>query len=345
MEVALYWPGEGYYERDSNVIGRRGDYYTNVSTGSLFGSLLAFQFAEWLDELSSGRVQLVEIGAHDGQLAADILACLGRKRPELAKRLDYWIVEPSGRRKSWQAEKLARFSGQIHWLERLGGFPEPGVEGVIFSNEWLDALPVRRFGWDGSTKEWFEWGVNMDLDRFAWARIPLRHGAQLAEELSNAGLDLPGEVLAALPDGFTVEFCPGASRSWAQAASSLQRGRLVTFDYGSTAQELFVPERPQGTLRAYRQHRLSSQLLAEPGEQDLTAHVNFTQILRIGESAGLRTEGLLTQERFLTRIAQQLWRDDTSEQGWCPAQPKQFKILTHPEHLGHAFKVLVQTRH
>ena len=101
MEVALYCPEMGYYERDARRVGRGGDFFTSVSVGSLFGELLAFQFAEWLDRLCRRRVQLVEAGGHDGQLAFDILIWLRREKLELFNRLEYWLVESSARCQAW----------------------------------------------------------------------------------------------------------------------------------------------------------------------------------------------------------------------------------------------------
>ena len=108
MRLALYCPKYGYYEQASGRIGREGDFYTSVSVGSLFGELLAFQCAEWLEELSGVPLQLVEAGAHDGQLAVDILGWLSQNRPEIFRALEYWIIEPSARRRSCASPILRR---------------------------------------------------------------------------------------------------------------------------------------------------------------------------------------------------------------------------------------------
>lgn len=344
MEVALYSPDEGFYERQAAVIGRAGDFFTNVSVGSLFGELLARRFTTWVAPLPGHRVQLVEAGAHDGQLAADILAFLGHTTPDLFARLEYWLLEPSAERRSWQRQKLAPFAAKLRWATHGGDLPESGVNGIIFSNEFLDALPVHRLGWNASSRAWFEWAVGLHQDRFVWERIPVRDTATLNQQLITAGLDWPPEVLAVLPDEFTIELCPQAATWWQQAASALRSGHLLTIDYGATAQDLFPPERPQGTLRAFRDHRLAADLLADPGQQDLTASVNFTALQRLGEAAGLRTEGFLPQSLFLTHIARELWEEDSAHPAWTPAELRQFKTLTHPAHLGRAFKVFIQCR-
>jgi SAM-dependent MidA family methyltransferase len=154
------------------------------------------------------------------------------------------------------------------------------------------------------------------------------------------GSDLPD----VLPDGFTVEISPAAEQWWREATSVLECGRLVTFDYGLTADELFAPERKEGTTRAYSHHRSGGDVLAHPGERDITAHVNFTAIQSAGESAGLRTDAFLTQGQFLTGIASRVWRDGASFGEWTPERTRQFQTLTHPEHLGRSFRVLVQSR-
>ena len=341
MEQALYCPETGYYERDKAAPGRAGDFFTSVTAGPLFGPLLAFQFAEWLENLPAGGVQIVEAGAHDGRLAADILGWLGKMRPALAANLRYWIIEPSPRRRAWQETKLENFAGQVGWFDHPSALADKGVNGVIFSNELLDAFPVRRLGWSAASQSWFEWGVGVRGENFVWEKLS---DPGLADELGAAGLDAPSELLAVLPDGFTVEISPAAAAWWRQAALALRAGKLLTLDYGLAAGEFFAPQRGQGTLRAYHRHHVSGDVLANPGGQDLTAHVNFTHLQRTGEAAGLRTDGLVSQASFLTRIAEKIWREESTFGEWTPATVRQFQTLTHPEHLGRSFRVLTQSR-
>lgn len=348
MELALYCPVCGFYEKESDSPGRHGDFYTSVSVGSLFGELLAFQFSEWLTKAEAANQsprhrpwQLVEAGAHDGRLARDILKWLQRVQPDLATRIEYWIIEPSARRQTWQREWLRDFAPQIRWAARpaeIDAKSSAKVHGVIFSNELLDAMPVHRVGWDAGRREWFEWGVALGAQGFSWTRLPA------VTALSHASMRIAPELLEVLPDGFTTEVCPAAEAWWREAASVLQWGKLLTIDYGLTAQDLFTPARKEGTLRAYHRHRLSADLLSNPGEQDLTAHVNFTAIQSVGEAAGLKTELFQNQAGFLTPIAERAWQPDSRFGSWSTKHTRQFQTLTHPEHLGRAFHVLVQTR-
>lgn len=386
MELALYCPETGYYEAKKDTVGRRGDFITSVSVGSFFGELLAFQFAEWLLAGAEGRdpgvaspastaasnpgakFTIVEAGAHDGRLAGDILAWLQIHRPELFAQLAYVIIEPSLRRREWQGETLKTFAPRVCWLSSLplppgsppadgaGGAAAPGcpLNGILFSNELLDALPVHRFGWDAANKGWFEWKVALQAEHFVWARSadiwpadsarqgPLASGSSAGPWPASLG-QLPPSLLDILSDGYVVESCPAADQWWRAAAGALAQGKLLTIDYGFSAEEMISPARLSGTLRAYRDHRVTADLLANPGAQDLTAHVNFTALQTVGEAAGLRTELVCTQPQFLTQILQKALGEKSLAQ-MNPKQVRQFQTLTHPEHLGRAFRVLVQGR-
>ena len=374
MELALYCPNSGYYETKKDSPGRRGDFYTSVSAGELFGQLLAHQFAEWLGEVRSapafaalrrGRecgVGIVEAGAHDGTLAKDILTWLQSARPKLFGQIEYGIIEPSLHRQAWQKETLKNFAPRVRWFSRFNDSPLQGFNGVIFSNELLDAMPVHRFGWDAKNKNWFEWGVALAGEEFVWARCSdslaspdgEKAGARGAlENLPSSILHLlarrseaeeaPSSLLDVLPDGYIIEICPAAENWWREAASIMKHGRLLTIDYGLTSDEIFSPARTRGTLRAYFRHHATDDLLANVGEQDLTAHVNFSAIQSVGEAGGLKTETLSTQAQFLTRILERASKDKYFGE-WGAKRARQFQTLTHPEHLGRAFRVLIQSR-
>ncbi len=337
MELALYHPGTGYYEREKSP-GKRGDFYTSVSVGSLFGELLAFQFAEWLEAEAGNQkpeVRIIEAGAHDGQLAKDILNWLQSHRPKLFSEINYTIIEPSPCRQKWQRETLKDFKN-VEWFSNFENLksktPNSKLNGIVFSNELLDAFPVRRFGWNAKEKKWFEWGVSFDGDKFVWAKI------QNPEfRIQNSELE------SVLPDNFTLETSPAAESWWRDASKICERGKLLTLDYGLTTEEIFSPARTNGTLRAYFKHRVSDDILANAGEQDITAHINFSAIQKIGEDEGLITEFFDTQSKFLTEILAKAAKSNSFRE-WNSNQTRQFQTLTHPEHLGRAFRVLVQSR-
>lgn len=339
MEVALYCPKTGYYERSSAPVGQRGDFVTSVSIGPLFGQLLAIQFAAWCEQFS-GPVQFVEAGAHNGRLAYDVLDAIRERNSGLFSRLSFVLIEPSQSRRSWQTETLDQFTDRVRWVSSLSELGVGAVNGVIFSNELLDALPIHRLGWDARNQRWFEWGVGLNGPQFEWCRLPDRN-PNWPETLAAAGFILSPELLAVLPDGYVLEVSPAARDWWGDAARALGRGRLMTIDYGLLAEQFIAPERQHGTLRAYRRQQVRGEILDAPGDQDLTAHVNFTPLMRAGESAGLRTETYSSQAEFLLAASRRLWSD-----GVLPgsSEIRQFQALTHPEHLGRSFRVLVQSR-
>jgi SAM-dependent MidA family methyltransferase len=351
MELALYCPKIGYYERPMTAPGRAGDFFTSVSVGPLFGRLLAADFSGRLAKIaapstSSGpapRLHLVEAGAHDGRLALDILSWFEETNSPLQPRLEYVLIEPSDERQAWQKQTLSHFANRVRWCrspEELGGH---SIDGVIFSNELLDAFPVTRLRWNAARQEWKEMGVTGPEGKsgpFVWAELP-SPSVPLEPLLASAGLEIPPALAAVLPEGFTLDLAEGAGRWWAAAARALRHGSLLTIDYGLTAPELLHPSRAGGTLRAYHDHHPEPDLLARPGEQDLTSHVNFTQLQMAGTAAGLSEERFCSQAEFLGPIALELWR------GAGPAsvaETRQFQTLTHPEHLGARFRVLIQAR-
>jgi len=390
MELALYCPVYGYYEKEGDIIGRRGDYYTSVSVGELFGQLLAWQFCDWFARAAQGAgaaglavpprlrtaLQIIEAGAHDGALAKDILEWFRQWRPALFEHLDYCILEPSAVRRRWQQKTLAAFPEHTRWASDFskvhpGSTSQPAFR-IIFANELLEAMPVHRLGWDAPRRAWFEWGVTIRDGRFAWIRLPEEetHGPGLKKkspsdatspiqilqrlfqalqnsELTATGVDYvssTARLLELLPDGFTVEVSSVAEAWWRAAAACLESGKLVTIDYGHRFEEWLSPKRGAGTLRAYRQHHPAREVLDSPGHQDITADVNFTVLEQAGESAGLRTELLVSQSQFLTDIARRIWNGQSEFGPWTAASNRQFQTLTHAEHLGRAFKVIIQSR-
>jgi SAM-dependent MidA family methyltransferase len=339
MNLALYCPELGFYERFPHRISSHGDFYTSVSVGPQFGQLLASQFARWLEPCNYSPCRIVEGGAHDGRLARDLLAWFQTYAPAIYEQLEYWLVEPSARRQQWQADTLAPFVPKLHWVDTLSAIRPNDMRGILFANELLDSFPVHRLGWSRKAEAWFEWGIDQQGPELIWIRLP--------QTPSTAALplpDVPDSLRKQLPDGFTTEVSPDAVAWWRQAAMALGEGRLVTVDYGLRAEDFLDPGRAQGTVRAYHRHRLHSDLLAQPGEQDLTAHVNFTAIEQAGLDLGLQTELWTSQGRFLSGILARNLQDHVPGFMESVAQRRQFQTLTHPDHLGARYQVLIQRK-
>src|SRR5687768_12713418 len=204
MELALYCPKIGYYEHCARSLGRAGDFYTAVSVGPLFGELIGLQFALWLSDLRRDPPTIVEAGAHDGQLALDILKTLQR-----TSLVQYWIVEPSETLRQQQRAKLDVFAGQVTWFASLEEMPH--FSGILFSNELLDALPVHVLRWAGG--QWLERRIAMVNDQFVW-----RDGT-LTTNLNPPVLS--SDLKAVLPEGFQIEVSPAAVHWWGTAAHKL----------------------------------------------------------------------------------------------------------------------------
>ncbi|TSA40978.1 MAG: hypothetical protein D4R57_01185, partial [Verrucomicrobiales bacterium] len=318
MELALYCPDYGYYEKESDTVGKDGDFYTSVSVGSLFGELLAFQFAEWLEKIPDGRVQIVEAAAHDGRLAFDILRWLKQWRPDVFQRIGYRIIEPSARRRRWQEKMLAEFAGHVLWLSSFKPDSSRDIRGVIFANELLDAMPVHRMVWDAKRRDWFEWGVTANSGRFDWVRMSKTVKAKKLEVL-------PDALLEVLPDGYTTEICPAAEDWWRSAAQALKSGKLMTLDYGMNNEAGLSPNHPNGTVRAFRRHKICEDILAEAGEQDITANVDFQAIQQTGEAAGLRTEAFVSQSQFLAGIAGRIMAGGLDSYAWSSQKGRELQ--------------------
>lgn len=341
MEVALYTPGLGYYERPEVSPGAEGDFYTSVGVGPLFGELLAWRFARWLESLGPGTLHVVEAGAHHGQLARDVLEGLRQFAPELLGRIRYLILEPSPARLEIQRRALEGWAGHVEWRQGWEQVPA-GIRGVVFSNELLDAMPCHPLRWSASERAWREWGVGLVEDRLQWVELPPGLASTAALALAPA---VDPSLAGALPDGFQVEASPAAVEWWGQAARALGQGWLATLDYGATDSELLTPRFAPGTLRAYRRHHIQTDPLASPGSCDLTAHVRLGPITHAGEAAGLETEPVVSQGHFLTAIlAEAIQSRPAAFTRLSPGQSRQFQTLTHPSLLGRPFKALVQLR-
>ena len=333
MELSLYHPKYGYYEMDASRIGRGGDFITSVSIGEAFGQLLASRFAKWLDEIE-GAVRIVEIGAHDGQLAYDMLVWLSEYNQSVFSRLKYTIIESSGKRRDWQTDHLAEFDDHVEYFHSLSEMPEIG--GIIYTNELLDAFPVHRICWSASKRDWFELGVSCDAKEFCWVTMQGR-----SSDWRSLLPAWPDSLLDILPDGYNTEISPAAIKWWQTAARHLGKGKLVAFDYGHGPDEWPSPSQHRGTVRGYHKHKRIDNILANPGGQDITAHANFHLIKKQGESAGLTTEQFTSQERFLGSVFAEL------VQGFPELAQKidlrHFQALVHPAQMGRSFQVLVQS--
>ncbi|WP_231363857.1 class I SAM-dependent methyltransferase [Verrucomicrobium sp. 3C] len=335
MEFALYHPRHGYYAQlPSRRIGRRGDYYTGPSSGTAFGRLFSEAVAEaWVLLGRPAILDLWEQGAGAGWLACDLVGALRQRAPHLAERIRYTIVEPRELPRKEQEARVsaAGLSNHFRWVESLDGTER--LVGVFFSNELVDSFPVHRLLWRSSG--WSESFATWKGGRFCFVERPLPAGSQWRDVLEEPAADLP--------EGWVVEASLDAPLWMRQVAGLIDRGFVFTFDYGFLPQERFLPGRAAGTLRAYRRHRRESDPLAHPGEQDLTAHVDFARLQRAGEEMGLSSLSVVDQHHFfvgiLSAVAERY--DGKLPEGLTAGG---FQTLTHPEFFGRTHRVLIQSK-
>ncbi len=294
MEWCLYHPDYGYYHSEGTKTGKRGDYYTAPCVHPFFGRMVAKQIIQMSERMGAKRFTVVEMGAGRGFLCRDILDWASRSAPAFYRRLDYRLFDASRRRVEEQKETLAFYEreGKVSWgeageLER----GEQAIEGCFLSNELVDAFPVHRVVFQGGKLR--EIYVGEHDGGFVEAPGDLS-SPEIAEYFT------VDDVV--LTEGQEAEVNLQALQ-WIRAMGrSLRRGFVMTIDYGCLADELYAPWRRSGTIMCYYRHRSSENPYERVGEQDMTAHVNFSALIRGGEEAGLSFTGLVPQYRFLISL-------------------------------------------
>lgn len=338
MREALYHPQFGYYSRKDAV--RFADFYTSVDVHPIFGRLLARQLAEMWDVL--GRPDefcVAEQGAGVGRLAATILDFSARELTDFYSAVKYIAVEQSAARRAEHSAALGRHiaAGRAASAHEL---PPRIAAGCILSNELLDAFPVHRVIVEGGElREVYVTLQRADLqsDKLVQTSAP-PSTPEIEAYFSAQGITLR--------EGQQVEVCLDACRWIADAGRRLDRGFILTVDYGHDAAELYNERHMRGTVLAYAGHSVSENLLRAPGAQDLTAHVNFTALDLWGRRAGLARTGCVSQMQFLLAMGRGNEFADLYEPGASEVERVRsrllLKTLIHPEGMGETFQVFIQ---
>jgi SAM-dependent MidA family methyltransferase len=331
MDLALYHPTLGYYARVVQRSGRAGDFVTSVDVGPLFGQLLAAQIAEMVGLLrvqdADAPYDLVEAGAGNGRLAADLLRGLRALNPRTYAATRLHLVETSGAARLAQRETLADVAERL--ASTSADIPEP-FEGILIANELLDAMPVHQVVMRPTgLREVFIEARREGLTR---TEGPLS-APQVGEYFQSLGVTLE--------NGWRAEAGLAAEEWVRRAARRLTRGFMLIVDYGHEASVLYSASHSMGTLTSFSRHtaegpdRVEPVWLRSPGDRDLTAHVDFTSVRRAAESEGCALLGYLDQTYFLMALAaDRLGSFDVRER-------LAFKTLTMPGGLGSTMKVLV----
>jgi SAM-dependent MidA family methyltransferase len=328
MVTVLYEPGLGYYSNGLTPFGEQGDFITAPESGSLFGGCLAQSIASVLQQLDHGMV--MELGAGSGVLAADLLGEL-QQLGTLPER--YCMLERSAAMRSLQEETLNNrvpsLMDRVEWLDEL---PKQGICGVVFGNEVADALPVKRFRWQG--------GVVRELG-VAWSGT----GLSMCEYAADAEVDDRVQGLAKTcgwVDDYQSEYCPTLPAWINSLTDSVTHGALLLIDYGYGRSEYYHPQRSMGTLICHYRHSAHDNALWYPGLQDITAFVDFTAIAEAATEAGLRLEGFTSQAQFLMAcgIDKLIARTDPGDTRRFLQLSNEAKRLMLPSEMGERFKCI-----
>lgn len=336
MELALYHPQFGYYMRSDGQEGERigwsGDFYTSSDVHPILGRAIVAQ-ARQMDRLLDRPTPftVVEMGAGRGLLARDCLTEIHAGQDDFASRVRYVLIERSAAMREIQRRNLASWFGKpgfVTLMEDLDGLAQQSVTGLFFSNELVDAFPVHRIQvTGGQTEELF---VDYRGGRFVSCFKPLST-TSLAHYLR--------PLSAKWPEGYRTEVNLLAIDWMQQVARRMDRGFVLTIDYGHTAQDLYMAERRDGTFLCYYRQRTNDDPFMLIGEQDMTAHVDFSSLAAAGEKQGLHVTGFTNQMSFLLGLGVEEMIEKLE-----PESPA-FRAAIHllkPDGMGSTFKVLVQ---
>lgn len=347
MELCLYHPELGYYRQGRERTGVRGDYFTSPDLHPIFARLIARQAAEmWAILGRPSPFTWVEMGAGRGLFARDFLRWTKSALPDFNAALRYAIIEPGPKTRAALRESF-RHAGLESAARLFGSLEEiEPVSGCFFSNELVDAFPVAvvtRAG--GRLREIY---VGAEGDELREKPGPLSDSTVAAAVARYA---------KQLDEGQRVEVNRRAVQWIETVAEKLTRGFVILIDYGDLAERLFRTARPRGTLLAYRAHQASEDLFSAPGEQDLTAHVNFSALIDAGKESGLELTGFTTQERFLLALGEANEFADLYDPGQSEGEKLQARLQLKrliypgdsggagpPGGMGSIFRVLIQHR-
>jgi SAM-dependent MidA family methyltransferase len=338
MEWCLYHPDYGYYHAEGAKIGKGGDYYTSPSVHPFFGGMVARQLMQMSELVGTERFTVAEMGAGQGFLCMDILAWARKNAPAFYRRLDYRLFDASRGFIKEQKETLALYEreGKVSWGEdgEMEKRERP-IDGCFLSNELVDAFPVHRVVVRGG--ELTEIYVGERDGGFTEEPGDLST-PEIGEYFRNDGVELE--------EGQEAEVNLRAREWMRNVGRRLRRGFVLTIDYGCLAGELYAPWRRSGTIMCYYRHGASENPYERVGELDMTAHVNFSALIRAGEEAGLSFTGLVPQYRFLIGLGL-LGEMEEAAKGMSELEALKMRLtlkhLIEPgSGMGEIFKVLVQ---
>ncbi len=328
MEIALYDPGYGYYSIGRSNIGKEGDFYTSPHVHSSFGSVIGKFILKSFDLIENESLAIIELGAGKGFLALDILDYIKKESEDDYSRLTYYIVEKNSSLIDDSSKLLQNHSDKINRLSGLQDLNGKKIAGVVLSNEFFDALPFHRLKY-----------INGDI---AETYVTVENGnlVETTDKLSSTNLeDYIKRSDTNFIEGQEFEINLNTEKLVGQIDSVLDKGFILTIDYGYLTPELFSPDRMKGTYKCLHKHQLNERPYENIGEQDITAHVDFSNLIAIGESLGIKKICYTTQGQFLID-----WGILDIVNTGTEKEIHAIKNLFLPELMGEKFKVLIQSK-
>lgn len=338
MELALYEQEYGYYSSDRARIGKEGDYYTSPCVHPAFGEIIGRFIHKVYKTLNIQEFTIVEMGAGKGYLALDVLESIKRDQPRFYSILNYLIVEISP---SLIEEEKTILKDHLHKISFLRSISEMGdveIAGVFISNELLDSFPFHRLKY--IKNDFQEIYVGLRNDEFTEILDTLS-SSELKTYIDRYGLEFM--------EGQEIEINLNAKQWLLNVSRILSKGFVVTIDYGFKATELFDPIRTKGTYMCFYNHEANENPYAHIGGQDITAHVDFSNLVLAGNDVELETVKYTTQGQFLIDwgILDILERNNLRNKADELSYQKDIlaiKNLFLPDLMGGKFKVLIQAK-
>ncbi|MBX2904859.1 MAG: SAM-dependent methyltransferase [Taibaiella sp.] len=328
MEMALYYPGIGYYTSSTDKIGCNGDFYTSSNVSPIYGEMIGRQMEEMWALLGYGPFTIAEVGAGTGKLCYDVLCYLKRNKA-LSAALNYCIVERS---EPMRERERSLVGDDVTWYKSVADLPE--MTGCIFSNELIDNFAVHQVVMKQELMEVF-----VDHDN-GFKEVLLPATGELKAYFDELGVKLQ-------PD-FRAEVNLEAVDWIGTVATRLKKGYVLTIDYGYPSSELYKEHRREGTIVCYNHHSVNNEPYSEIGGQDITSHVNFSSLHHWGEKHGLQLCGYTNQAFFLLSlgIAEELANKlvHTAEDGYAGYRQNSHIIQRLLIEMGPKFKVLIQSK-
>jgi SAM-dependent MidA family methyltransferase len=338
MRAALYHEHRGYYMKSAGQFGRDGDFYTASQIHNYFGEALSEDFAAADRTLRHPPVfTIVELGPGRGEFAGDALTAIRARHQHLFTRLQYICCEISPALRDEQKRRLSEFGAKVSWIDQIDGLAMP-VSGVFFANEFFDAFPCHSVRQRAG-----------DLREMYVRRNASGRDEWIEDRLSEPKLDAYWQrVGASLDEGQRAEINLAAIDWLEKIAQKLERGWLLTIDYGDLAPRLYSPDKIEGTLRCFHHHRLSDDPLVRVGEQDITANVNFTALIEYGRDFGLETIEFTRLTDYLLGLGLLERAAELAQTGGDDPQSLQHRLalkqLFLPQGLAGSFRVLKQEK-